>query len=134
MLKIKIAALLIVSSTLISACQQAPKNAPSASQDNFAPVTESDLSSLAGKKLTLDNNFVVLSEDGAITGTWSNSPVVGTWEMKEGLWCRTYSVFFTSSLVGDEECHLWERDGNMIKGTRKGGKGTSYLLTATDLG
>jgi len=134
MLKLKIAALLIVSSTLISACQQAPKNAQTAIQGNFTAVTESDLSSLAGKKLTLENNFVILSEDGSIEGTWSDSPVVGTWEMKEGLWCRTYSEFFTSDLVGDEECHLWERDGNMIKGTREGGKGTSYLLTAVDLG
>ena len=76
------------------------------------------------------NNFIVLGEDGSISGTWADSPVVGVWELRDGLWCRTYSEFAFDSIVGVEDCQQWERNGNIIRGVRSG-EG-SYTLTVTE--
>lgn len=79
--------------------------------------------------ITVDGNFLVLSEGGTISGNWGESNVAGEWESRDGLWCREYSEFFIDSFVGVEECQLWERSGNVIRGIRDEGNGTSFFFS-----
>ena len=92
----------------------------------FTQVTPAEIAGLTGKRLELDGNHIILDENGTVTGEWSGSPVVGTWEMRDGLWCREYSEFNPASFVGVDECHLWAIDGNTIKAARDSGKGRKY--------
>lgn len=109
---------------LYSACQ---KQIPT--DTDFTQVTRQEIDSLIGKKLQLDQNHIVLNSNGAVTGTWSDSPVAGTWQIKDGLWCRQYSQFNPAKFIGTEECHLWEVTDNKIIATRDSGNGSAYEYT-----
>lgn len=98
----------------------------------FVQITDLSQENIFGKQLQQDANFIILNSDGNLTGTWGDEPVVGTWEMRDGFWCRTYSEFYLSEFSNVEECHLWERNGNRIRATRDSGNGTTYPLTIVE--
>ena len=53
----------------------------------FVQITDIAQENLFGKQLQRDGNFIVLDAHGSLSGTWGDSPVIGTWKMKSGLWC-----------------------------------------------
>lgn len=117
---------------LCVSCAQTPKVESTSESDssNFTQLTEDTISDVIGKRLvTSDGNFIILSEDGSISGNWGGSAAVGRWEMRGGLWCRKYSQFFASSFVGIDQCHLWEINEEQIRATRDRGKGGKYFLS-----
>ena len=99
-------------------------------ETNFVQITDIASEEIFGQRLSWDENFIILNNDGTLNGTWNDSPAIGDWYMSDdGLWCRTYSEFNPSDFAGIEACHLWERSGSEIKGTREQGTGTTYFLT-----
>lgn len=108
-----------------SACQTPSSTGLESAKKQF---TSEDANSLVGKQLQLDENFLVLSADGTLSGTWGDGPLVGMWERRDGLWCRTYTEFYLPDFVDVEECHLWERNGNDVYAIRDSGKGKAYRL------
>jgi len=126
--------LLIFATTLYYcvSCAQTPNSESASGSDsaNFIPLTGDSFNGVVGERLvTSDGNFIVLSEDGTISGSWGGSSVVGQWEMRDGLWCRTYSEFFASNFVGVDQCHLWESNDEKIRATRDRGKGSKYFFS-----
>lgn len=103
-------------------------NPTAQSSTPFIQITDISSEGIFGKQLTLDNNYIVLNEDGSVNGVWANGPAAGTWEMRNGLWCRVYTKFAVADFVNNEDCQLFERSGDTIRATRDGGSGSSYLL------
>jgi len=104
-------------------------NTPEPDDTNFVQITDIASEGIFGLRLSLDENFIILNNDGTVNGIWNNSPAIGTWYMSDGFWCRTYTDFNPSDFAGMEQCHLWERSGNEITGTRDRGTGTTYSLS-----
>ncbi len=110
---------------MVSACQQNPVK----SDDGYTQVTETELASLFDTRLTADDVYVIVRSDGTFDGKESNGDSFkGTWEVRDGYWCRviTQSEAYPT---GVEDCQLWERNGDKVKGTRKKGKGQSFIYT-----
>jgi len=111
---------------LLAACQQMPIAKDS---ESFTQVTEAELPNHMGKKWDLNGDYIVVAEDGTFDGTWKNQPIAGTWEMKDGYWCRVLTVFFEPERTGSEDCQLIEANqtGDKLRGTRNRGKGISFV-------
>jgi len=95
----------------------------------FTQVTDESIGSLIGKQLDLNGNYISLSEDRTFSGTWKNSPITGTWEMRDNYWCRVLTVFHDRTALNKEDCQLWELNGDRVRGTRDKGKGQSFIYT-----
>jgi len=95
----------------------------------FTQVTDKNINDLFGKQIDLDGNFISLSEDRTFSGTWKNSPIAGTWEIRDNYWCRVLTVFHDESALNKEDCQLWELNGDRIRGTRDKGRGKSFVYT-----
>jgi hypothetical protein len=109
----------------LAACGSNPTKQESV---EFVQITDMASEGIFGKRLTLEDNYIVLNENGSVNGVWAGGAAVGTWEMREGFWCRTYTEFAVADFINDEDCHLLERSGNTIRGSRNRGSGASYLL------
>ncbi len=118
--------LAVVVSLTLAACASNPADTDATP---FVQVTDIASEGIFGKRLKLDDNYIVLSEDGTVNGMWAGGPAVGTWEMRDGLWCRTYTEFSLPDFVNDEKCHSWKRKGDTIKAKRDNGSGSTYTLT-----
>jgi|GEM_PF-2594870 len=78
------------------------------------------LSEIAGKKLILEGNWVVVNANGTLEGIFGEKPVKGTWEMKDGYWCRTLQ-----SPAQNSDCQIYRLTPNGLIVTRNKGKGKS---------
>ncbi|MES0884900.1 peptidoglycan-binding domain-containing protein [Roseibium sp. SCP14] len=78
------------------------------------------LSEIAGRKLTLDGNWVVINADGTLEGVFGKKTVKGTWEVKDGYWCRTLT-----SPASNTDCQVYRLTPKGLVITRKKGKGKS---------
>lgn len=93
-------------------------------------ATQSDIGAIAGKTLTLEpGKSYVISAEGKINGSWDGSPLVGTYEMKNGFFCRTLSQGPRGP--SPEDCQVLTLDGNVLSGTRNRGEGASFKLTVS---
>lgn len=90
-------------------------------------VTAESISQLYGKQLFLNNDFIIIRNSGTFDGTWKNRPIAGTYEMRDGYFCRILSQFFQPERLNVEDCQLLERDATTVKGTRARGKGSSWV-------
>ncbi|MBX2837891.1 MAG: hypothetical protein KTR35_13610 [Gammaproteobacteria bacterium] len=99
--------------------------------DGYTQVTQDELTTLYGKQLRLDQNYITVNSDGTFNGMWSASPIAGSWEMKNDFWCRVVTLSDTIT-TGVEDCQLWEKNGNLIRGTRDSGNGSTFFYTITD--
>ena len=116
---------------VMAACQtttdtNAGTPAPGATQ----LATQSDMAAITGKTLTHQpGQSIKILADGTITGTWDGKPLVGTYVMKDGFFCRT----LTEGPRGPspEDCQLLVLDGNKIDGTRDRGNGNSFEYTVS---
>lgn len=120
-----IAVILATSLAMLSAACQHPTGPHS--DQNYTRITEENIAIVIGKRLELNGNHIVISDDGTFAGTWNNAPIAGTWEMRDDFWCRVLTEFFDTSREGIEDCHLIENAGNSVRGTRDRGTGNSYI-------
>lgn len=97
--------------------------------NNFATIeTEEDVAPIIGKKLSLGDNYLVLDSDNTLEGIWSGETLRGTWEMKNGLWCRLNTEGPDELMNPAAGCQRWETDGVNIKGTRQNSENQSFML------
>ena len=94
---------------------------------NYTRVTTDEMQSYIDKKLTLKGNHFVISEDGTFSGNWNGSGISGTWEFKDGYWCRDMPSSKTPY-----DCQLWESDGDKLRVTRNKGKGERFDYKVID--
>lgn len=92
--------------------------------------SQNDMSAVVGRTLTLGprQSFVIAS-DGTLNGSWDGRPLVGTYQMRDGFFCRTLSQ--GPNGPSPEDCQLLILDGNTLKGTRNRGTGTSFTYTVS---
>jgi hypothetical protein len=99
----------------------------------YEQITATTINLIFDKQLFLfdgeiqTENFIIVRSDGTFDGTWEDAPIAGTWEMRDGYWCRFLTEFFNPAAVGSEDCQLWELRGNQIRGTRDRGMGNSFI-------
>lgn len=94
-------------------------------------ATQADMAEVIGKRLVHENpaQYVLLSADGKISGSWDGTPLAGKYEMRDGFFCRTLSA--GPGGASPEDCQLFILEGNKISGTRDRGKGGSFTYTVT---
>jgi len=106
--------------------------------DGFVQITDETISAFFDKQLFLFNgeslteNFIVVRDGGSFDGTWNDAPIAGTWEMRDGYWCRVITEFFNPDRLGSEDCQLWELNENRIRGTRDRGTGASFVYNIVE--
>lgn len=109
----------------LTACQSAPDSGPTGPKQL---ATQADLSAIVGKTVSFQQgqSFRILA-NGTIQGSWDGTPVVGTYVMRDGFFCRT----LTSGPRGPtgEDCQLFVLDGNTLAVTRDRGTGASFNYT-----
>ena len=95
------------------------------------PITQLDLTELVGTRLFLNENFLILRNDGTFDGTWEDQPLLATWELRDGYFCRVLTEFHNADAIGAEDCQLWRKEitGNRIRGSRDRGNGVSWWYT-----
>ena len=115
---------MLCTGTMLIGCKQA-----TTVPDDFTRVTQLEIDNYIGKKIQLNDNFIMLSDDGTFTGQWNEGPIAGDWEMKEDYWCRVLTEFYQPERLNQEDCQIWEANGSMLRGTRDKGTGKSFVYT-----
>lgn len=123
-----VSALLMV---VLAACQSTPPPPPEKAPQSvgFKRITIRGMGELIGKKIKLDDNYIVLDDNGTFTGAWSGQPMKGVWVFRDNYWCRTLTEFFQTDRVGQDDCQLWEIDGDRLRSTRNKGSGSTFVYT-----
>lgn len=89
-------------------------------------TTAADFNRLVvGKRLALDGNHLTIQSNGKMSGEFSGKPLAGTWEWKNGYWCRSLT-----SHSKDTDCQLWMVKGNQHTVTRNKGNGKTFTYAA----
>lgn len=87
--------------------------------------TEEDFAPIIGQRLIFgDSDFVTINADGTFSGNFSGADTRGTWELRDGYWCRTLSAGPCGAQP--EDCQLFVRSGNILTITRDRGNGRSF--------
>ena len=90
--------------------------------------TQSDMAAITGRTLTHQpGQTVVISADGTLSGTWDGKPLAGTYEMRDGYFCRVLSK--GPNGPSPEDCQLFVLEGNTLTGTRNRGEGATFTYT-----
>ena len=101
-------------------------------------TTKAQFAEYYGKKLVHGRDkkynseqFVTLSSDGSISGSWDGANVTGSFEIKNGKFCREVTV---GSNASPYQCQTWlrgvgETDSNIIYGFRSEGAGDNFYYT-----
>ncbi len=120
-----------VSSVTISAGDTLALSGDGTSQ--YVQITSESISELFDKSLflfngeELEDDFIIVRNDGTFDGTWNEAPIAGSWEMRDNFFCRVLTVFFDQSRTGTEDCQLWEIKDDSVRGTRDMGNGSSFI-------
>ena len=93
------------------------------------PITdEATFVSLVGDRQVLlkdTDNEIVIGSDGSISGVFNGAVLAGTWEWRDGAWCRT----LTAGPRGPspEDCQIWTiTPEGEFEITRNRGEGSSF--------
>lgn len=73
-----------------------------------------------------DGMYTVLRPDGSFAGDFGRS-VAGTWEMRDGYWCRTITQ--GAGTAPPTNCQLLQGDGSNFTATRDKGTGKAVPFT-----
>jgi hypothetical protein len=119
---------LVVATTLLTACAG---TAPTSEPTNFNGriTTESEFSLVVGRRLTRNADFVVINADGTFTGRYSDVVASGTWEFRDGFFCRI--VLQGPSGPDPEDCQTSDLQGNTLTFTRDRGTGGTVVYTVS---
>lgn len=99
--------------------------------DAELPVTEGRIATreafvntAAGRTVANADTSVTITRDGRITGITHGNTISGTWEWRDGFWCRT----ITQPVVTDEDCQVWIVEGNRLTVIRDRGTGDTLAF------
>lgn len=118
--------LLVVLCVLLSACMADDM----ANGPDKTLSTAADFAPLFGKRLAFsDADFVTINANGTLSGEFGGEDTLGTWELRDGYWCRV----LTAGPRGPqpEDCQLFVQKGNVLSITRDRGNGNSFDYTIT---
>ena len=114
----------------LAACQTTNDVSTSDAASGRQLATQSDMNAVVGRTITLNpGQSFVISADGTLNGTWDGQPLVGTYEMRDGYFCRTLSQGPRGP--APEDCQLFVLQGNQLMGTRDRGNGSSFTYTVS---
>jgi len=88
------------------------------------------LATVAGRTITNDLARFEIDEGGAFAGISDGQRVAGTWDFRDGFWCRA----ITSPVDLPEECQVWEVRGDLLIITRDRGRGPSLRFALPGAG
>jgi len=112
----------------LSACQAVTETVGPAQAVGKQLETQSDMAAVIGNTLTLGpGQSFVISDNGTLNGSWNGMPLVGTYEMRDGYFCRTLSA--GPGGASPEDCQLLVLEGTNLMGTRDRGNGASFTYT-----
>jgi hypothetical protein len=95
-------------------------------------VRLADRASLAptlDRRLTLagsPSDYVVIRSDGTLEGEFGGVPTAGTWEMRDGYFCRVLTEGTPQAIAAGEDCQISELRGNRLRVTRDRGAGSQF--------
>lgn len=94
--------------------------------DTVLPVTHGPVTTAeefrataVGKTISNSTTSVRINKNGTLSGVTNGTEIAGTWEFREGAWCRT----ITSPAPSAEDCQLWRIDGAALTVKRNRGQG-----------
>ena len=119
---------MLIAGVGLSACQTVTETAAPAQAAGKQLETQSDMAAVIGNTLTLGpGQSFVISDAGTMNGSWNGMPLIGTYEMRDGYFCRTLSAGPRGP--SPEDCQLLVLDGTNLIGTRDRGNGASFTYT-----
>ncbi len=93
-------------------------------------ATQADISAIDGKTLTLEpGKSYVISSDGTLKGSWGGATIAGTYQMKNGYFCRVLTQ--GPNGPSPEDCQVLILDGDTLQGIRNRGEGASFQLSVS---
>lgn len=102
--------------------------------DTVLPVTHGPVTTAedfrataVGKTISNSTTSVRINKNGTLTGITNGTEIAGTWEFRDGAWCRT----ITSPAPSAEDCQLWRVDGSTVTIKRDRGKGSTLRFVVT---
>ncbi len=116
----------LIAALLLAACQTGP--APMQAVVNGSLSSEADFATLFGKRLGFgEDDFLTINPNGTLSGEFGGVRTLGTWEVRDGFWCRE----LTAGPRGPspEDCQQFVRDGNTLNVTRDRGEGAPFVYT-----
>jgi len=124
-LNLKFFATLAFAALTLTACQSTTDGAAVTQSGGTQLATQVDMEAIFGKTLMAGpGQSLMISANGTLNGTWNSAPLAGTFEMRDGFFCRTLSA--SPRGAAPEDCQLLVLDGNSINGTRDRGNGASF--------
>ena len=83
-------------------------------------TTEAEFVATAvGRTVSNANTSIAITRNGRITGVTHGNEISGTWEWRDGFWCRT----ITAPVQTAEDCQVWEVRNGVLRITRDRGTG-----------
>ncbi len=114
----------IIAAIFLAGCEAQPTDTMAemrlSTADDFAPILD--------KRLMFgDTDYVVMSSDGTLTGDFGGVDTRGTWEVKDGYFCRVLTAGPRGA--SPEDCQLVVRKGDVLSITRERGAGPTFDYT-----
>lgn len=114
----------IIAAVFLAGCEAQPTE----TMAEMRLSTSDDFAQIMGKRLMFgDADFVVINANGTLTGDFNGVDTRGTWELKDGYFCRTLTAGPRGA--SPEDCQLVVRKGNVLSVTRERGNGASFDYT-----
>ena len=126
--------ILMAGALALTACAETTAEAEMAAEPTMAAdatmqlATQEDLAAIIGRTLDFgEGRSFVISADGTLAGDWGGTPLAGTYEMRDGFFCRTLTA--GPGGASPEDCQLLILNGDMLDVTRDRGTGASFSYT-----
>lgn len=88
-------------------------------------MTEQEFVATAvGRTVSNADTSVTITGDGRITGVTHGTEIAGTWEWRDGFWCRT----ITAPVRSNEDCQVWDVRNGVLTVTRDRGAGETIVF------
>ncbi|MEO0913369.1 MAG: hypothetical protein AAFY59_10325 [Pseudomonadota bacterium] len=92
-----------------------------AADPGFERITSAEgLRPVLGKRLLLDENFVVMNGDGTLMGAFGAVVLNGTWVFEDGSFCRTLTEGPARAMETPFDCQVLELSETALRGQRAG--------------
>lgn len=101
-MKTKLALSMSISALLVAGCMQDQATSP------MQPLTTAAVS---GKVSTAGETSIFINPNGTLSGSGPAGAIVGTWEVKNGQWCR---VITEPAAWASSRCQQARLDGNVL--------------------
>lgn len=120
----------VLSVAALGACQMSETTSMAKPDGPMTVGTQGALDQfVSGKTVILgsDARRFVIDPNGTLSGSWDGKPLVGTYEMRDGFFCRELQQ--GPGGASPEDCQLFVLDGDQLSVTRDRGNGGSFTYT-----